>query len=592
MTKNFLLLFTFVSISFSVCGKPETVIRQSEESITFVVDENLPSPQRQIKKRSGEELEKSIVYDSKTSNKATPTLASSFHNDTFCYMGTSAFFNTMVKAYADHRPVILSPDMIWLLISQGFCHYVNENPEAMREKIVSHKDKKQLTVQSPYDVYSPEVRWDEIVNGFDKQIAANTKGKLAQTMVADFTTTGIVEHTVSEMTLMSTVKSYFDFLVIYASCGIPYITLEGTTADWESVLARTKVLEKYGMEWWTADLIPILEEFVKASKGNINTSFWKSIVKRQNVTDLKGGGCSPDKPTMLDGWFLKLMPYSEKGRTPAEVTHYYDDIIPQIVTVDFEYMLLSPSGEIIKQVPMEMWAGFVGADIDSVSGAIRPKLGWLIRESSSEDDMIKELKIKAIWEDLQVKEIPEILKKVDYMPVLNINFDDKIILPKWIGNIKIDELTFRGNFSSGYIDSVKVLFPDRTIEQLGNSAITVRSNTSFAPSDYIYYGRTDEMENCKFPGGYQELQKFITKNRRINAETNTDDNNDTFSRITVVKFVVEKDGSLSNIEAKSRAGNKEHEAEALRIFSIMPKWLPATRKGMPVRIYSREIMRF
>ena len=209
-------------------------------------------------------------------------------------------------------------------------------------------------------VYSPEVRWDEIVNGFDKQIAANTKGKLAKTMVADFTTTGIVERTVSEMTLMSTVKSYFDFLVIYFSCGIPYITLEGTTADWESVLARTKVLEKYGMEWWTADLIPILEEFVKASNGNINTSFWKSIVKRQNVNGLKGGGCSPDEPTMLDGWFLKLMPYSENGRTPAEVTHYYDDIIPQIVTVDFEYMLLSPSGEIIKQVPMEMWAGFVG----------------------------------------------------------------------------------------------------------------------------------------------------------------------------------------------------------------------------------------
>ena len=97
------------------------------------------------------------------------------------------------------------------------------------------------------------------------------------------------------------------------------------------------------------------------------------------------------------------------------------------------------------------------------------------------------------------------------------------------------------------------------------------------------------MENCEFPGGYKELQNFITKNRRINAETNTED---TFSRITDVKFVVEKDGSLSNIEAKSRAGNKEHEAEALRIFSIMPKWLPATRKGMPVRIYSREIMRF
>lgn len=111
MTKPILLLFTFVSISFAVYGKPETVIRQSEQSITFVVDENLPSLQRRIEKRSGEELEMSIVYDSKTSNKATPTLASSFHNDTFCYMGTSAFFDAMVKAYADHRPVILSPDM-------------------------------------------------------------------------------------------------------------------------------------------------------------------------------------------------------------------------------------------------------------------------------------------------------------------------------------------------------------------------------------------------------------------------------------------------------------------------------------------------
>ncbi len=220
---------------------------------------------------------------------------------------------------------------------------------------------------------------------------------------------------------------------------------------------------------------------------------------------------------------------------------------------------------------------------------MRPKLGWLIRESSSEDDMLNELKMKARWEKLKVKEIPEILKKVDYMPVLSINFDDKIILPKWIGNIKIDKFTFSGKFSGDYIDSVKVLFPDRTIEQYGNSIIYVRSNTSFAPSDYIYYGPTDEMENCEFPGGYKELEMFITKNRLINAETNTED---TFSRITDVKFVVEKDGSLSNIEAKSRAGNKEHEAEALRIFSIMPKWLPATRKGMPVRIYSREIMRF
>lgn len=95
----------------------------------------------------------------------------------------------------------------------------------MRDKLVSHTGKKLLTVLSPCDVYSHKVRWDEIVKDFHTQIAANTKGDFAKTMVADFSTTGIVERTVSEMTLMSAVKSYFDFLVLYFACGIPYITL-------------------------------------------------------------------------------------------------------------------------------------------------------------------------------------------------------------------------------------------------------------------------------------------------------------------------------------------------------------------------------
>lgn len=42
----------------------------------------------------------------------------------------------MYQAYADHRPFVLSPDMIWLLISQGFARHINANQESMRNELV------------------------------------------------------------------------------------------------------------------------------------------------------------------------------------------------------------------------------------------------------------------------------------------------------------------------------------------------------------------------------------------------------------------------------------------------------------------------
>ncbi len=52
--------------------------------------------------------------------------------------------------------VTLSPDMIWLLISQGFAHYVNAHAEELRPLLVSHDAKKKLNVRDDYDFISWE----------------------------------------------------------------------------------------------------------------------------------------------------------------------------------------------------------------------------------------------------------------------------------------------------------------------------------------------------------------------------------------------------------------------------------------------------
>jgi len=50
-----------------------------------------------------------------------------------------------------------------------------------------------------------------------------------------------------------------------------------------------------------------------------------------------------------------------------------------------------------------------------------------------------------------------------------------------------------------------------------------------------------------------------------------------------VSFVVEKDGSISNVKALKGVGGGCNE-EAVRVVKEMPKWKPGTDKGKPVRV--------
>ena len=52
----------------------------------------------------------------------------------------------------------------------------------------------------------------------------------------------------------------------------------------------------------------------------------------------------------------------------------------------------------------------------------------------------------------------------------------------------------------------------------------------------------------------------------------------------VVKFIVEKDGSISNVEV-NRSVDPDLDNEAMRVIKNMPKWNPAKQNGTEVRAY-------
>ena len=90
----------------------------------------------------------------------------------------------------------------------------------------------------------------------------------------------------------------------------------------------------------------------------------------------------------------------------------------------------------------------------------------------------------------------------------------------------------------------------------------------------------------EFPGGAEAMMKFIAGNIKY-PEAAIDKN---IEGRVFVSFVIEKDGSVSNVKVLRGIGGGCDE-EAARVISSMPKWKPGKQKGEFVRVsYQIPIM--
>jgi hypothetical protein len=95
-------------------------------------------------------------------------------------------------------------------------------------------------------------------------------------------------------------------------------------------------------------------------------------------------------------------------------------------------------------------------------------------------------------------------------------------------------------------------------------------------------------KQAEFVGGNTAMIKFITKNLIIpKSESTTNENN--LTRTTVnVGFVVQNDGTLSNIVLENKSiETSNYETIIIECFQKMPKWIPAEQNGKKVKSYRR-----
>ena len=84
----------------------------------------------------------------------------------------------------------------------------------------------------------------------------------------------------------------------------------------------------------------------------------------------------------------------------------------------------------------------------------------------------------------------------------------------------------------------------------------------------------------EFPGGQQALFKYLSENVKypVIAQENG------IQGRVICQFVVNKDGSIVDVEVVRSGGDPSLDKEAIRVIKSMPKWKPGKQRGKAVRV--------
>ena len=289
--------------------------------------------------------------------------------------------DTLHLAFVDHRPVVLSPDAIWLTLVQGVATHIAENADALRDRLVTHSGRETLVlVRDEFVRGSTDNDWPSVFGDFAAFVEQEV-GPLAPSMTAPFSTTDPVARIASQVSLLGAVQSYYDFVVV-TRCGIPQLRLTGTVDDWRDLRARIERFSELDLAWWLSGLRPTLDAFVQAAESGDTRALARDLYKWKGAH----GSGSP----AVSGRVVTLFPYlmnemaAWRADAPIFVRNEWIDTLPHgrnaphrgnfprnPAMVPFVWRYLG------QELPMWFVGGLIGirqhADL-----ALEPAIGWAV----------------------------------------------------------------------------------------------------------------------------------------------------------------------------------------------------------------------
>lgn len=181
---------------------------------------------------------------------------------------------------------------------------------------------------------------------------------------------------------------------------------------------------------------------------------------------------------------------------------------------------------------------------------------------------------------------------------------DTVAIPGILDEEILDEVTQSpraGRPTPNEIDSrIRIIDQDREEEEQN----LVASEDMGALDDFldVDYAEVIELEEeyeeeeifmaveqqASFPGGLQNMYKFLRDNIKYPAVSRNNNSQGT----TLLRFVVQKDGRIVNINVIKSSGDAFLDNEAVRVVSSMPKWTPAKQNGRNVSSWCNLPVKF
>ncbi|MGE0492155.1 MAG: DUF4419 domain-containing protein [Vulcanimicrobiota bacterium] len=328
-------------------------------SVTFPVASVTPAEQPPVEHSQASVLVSRFGSVAAVSDGGAPTLE------------TQATISALVEAahlaFAEHRPLLLSPDAIWVTLVHGLAAHIEKSPGNLREQLVLDHFGQTLCVGCD------ELGWQGLVDRLGERVRDFTQDGVYDLLTPAFSTTGPVERVAFRVGLLKTLSPFFEYQGDTV-CGIPQVSLSGSQADWEQLRSRVERLADFGLRWWTPRVVEILDRCVEAFKGVAEPGFWQSLYHYENRS---GRG-----PT-VSGWLTSLFPYLADGRrnlAPFGSEVSLSMVPDSMASVPFTWNYRDSSFD------MQLLGGLTA--VGSAHGTLYAQAGWLVRSHDPRFDQL------------------------------------------------------------------------------------------------------------------------------------------------------------------------------------------------------------
>ena len=193
------------------------ILRNINNLYTFEVEKN-KEPGKKLRQMSPDKICDYFFKGEEGSwgaNKSFNVLTYSFETEDNNFAKTNyGAIEANRIAYLSHFPIVISPNIFWLMILQGFSRYmeINDNSERLRNKFVKNKRKKDIEIETGLNLFmASDEQWNfmiqKLLNETLKNI--NIDKTILEKFNKNFTTSTTEAEVGNNVTILSSFKKYF-----------------------------------------------------------------------------------------------------------------------------------------------------------------------------------------------------------------------------------------------------------------------------------------------------------------------------------------------------------------------------------------------